>query len=60
MYNGLNQLGWWLKPEILAQGDWMLMKDTMAIIDHWSIPINFRGSDIWFDLSMSLYKVKGH
>ena len=38
----------------------MLMKDTMAIIDLWSIPISFRGGDILFDLSMSLYKVKGH
>ena len=32
----------------------MLKKDTMAITDHWSIPINCRGVDIWFDLSMSL------
>ena len=38
----------------------MLMKDTMAITDQWSIPINFRGGDILFDLSMSLYKVNGH
>ena len=38
----------------------MLTKDTMASINHWSIPINFRGGDILFDLSMSLYKVKGH
>ena len=36
----------------------MLMKDTMAIIDHWSIPINFRGGDILLDLSLSLHKVK--
>ena len=38
----------------------MLMKDNMANTDHWSIPIKFRGGDIRFDLSMSLYKVKGH
>ena len=37
----------------------MLMKCTMAIIDQWSIPINFRGGATRFDLSLSLYKVKG-
>ena len=37
----------------------MLMKGIMAIIDQWPIPINFRGGATWFNLSLSLYKVKG-
>ena len=40
-------------------GGWMLRKSTMAIIDQLTIPINIRGGATWFDLLLSLYKVKG-
>ena len=39
-------------------GDQMLMKDTTAYSVEWSMPINFQGGDNWFDLLLSLYKVR--
>ena len=41
------------------RGDQMLMKGTIARIVERSIPINFQGGASWFDLFLSLYKVKG-
>ena len=41
-------------------GDQMLMKDTTAHSVERSMPINFQGGDNWFNLLLSLYKVKGH
>ena len=37
----------------------MLMKDTTAHSVDWSVPVNFQEGDNWFDLLLSLYKVKG-
>ena len=36
----------------------MLMKDTTAQRVELSMPMNFQGGDNWFDLLLSLYKVK--
>ena len=44
---------------IHIRGDQMLMKDTIGHGVEWSMPINFQGSDNWFDLLLSLYQVKG-
>ena len=37
----------------------MLMKDTTDDSVQWSMRINFQGADNWFNLLLSLYKIKG-